>query len=58
MKDNYSRQNEIIHKDIYVDDCMSGEDNYDLAYETTDGLKIVSNKGAFNLKGFTSSSFD
>ena len=58
MKDNYSRQNEIIQEDIYLDDCMSGEDNYDLAYETTDGLKIVLNKGGFNLKGFTFSGFD
>ena len=49
MKDSYSRQHEIIQDDIYIDDCMSGEDNYDLAYETTDGLKIVLNKSGFNL---------
>ena len=58
MKGSYPRQNEIIHKDIYVDDCMSGEDNYDLVCEITDGLKLVLNKGGFDLKGFTFSFFD
>ena len=38
VKDSYSRQHEIIQDDIYVDDCMSGEDNYELACETKAAL--------------------
>ena len=30
MKANFPRQNEIINKDIYVDDCIRGEDTHDL----------------------------
>ena len=26
QKNRYSRQNEIVNEDIYVDDCLSGED--------------------------------
>ena len=58
QKDKYPRQNEVISKDIYVDDCLSGEDSYDVARETTDKLEIVLNKGGFRLKGVTFSGFD
>ena len=57
MKEGYPRQNEMIHNDIYVDDCMSGEDSYDAVWETTDALKLVLNKGGFDVKGFTFSGF-
>ena len=57
MKEDYPRQNEMIHNDIYVDDCMSGEDSYDAVCETTDALKLVLNKGGFDLKRFTFSGF-
>ena len=45
MKDKYPRQNEIINGDIYVDDCLSGEKTLEGAYDTTDSLKLVLNKG-------------
>ena len=52
MKEGYPRQNEMIHDDIYVDDCMSGEDRYDAVCETTDALKLVLNKGGSPFPGF------
>ena len=58
LKNEYPRQNEIINSDIYVDDCLSGEDTNELTRETTDGLKLVLNKGGFDLKGFTFSGFN
>ena len=33
MKANFPRENEIIDNDIYVDDCISGEDTHDLMRE-------------------------
>ena len=51
LKDEYPRENEIINKDIYVDDCLSGENSLDKVRETTDNLKLVLNKGGFCLKG-------
>ena len=41
MEANFPRQNKIINKNIYVDDCISDEDTHDLMCETTDGLKLV-----------------
>ena len=42
MKENNPGQNEIIHNDVYVDDCMmSGGDSHDAVCEITDGLKLV-----------------
>ena len=38
----------IIHRDIYVDDCLTGQ-NSDISYQ----LRIVLKNGGFNLKGFT-----
>ena len=58
MKENYPRQNEIIHNDVYVDDCTRGGDSHDAVREITDGLKLVLSKGGFDLKGFTFSGFD
>ena len=52
MKEGYPRQNEMIHNDIYVDDCTSGEDSYDAVCGTTDALKLVLNKGGFTFSGF------
>ena len=57
-KEAYPRQYEIIHKDVYVDDCLSGEKTYEEAKEVTDGLQIVLNKGGFRLKGITFSGYD
>ena len=58
LKDEFPRENEIINKDIYVDDCLSGENLLDKVRETTDNLKLVLNKGGFCLKGLTFSGID
>ena len=58
QKNGYPRQNEIVNEDIYVDDCLSGEDLYDISRDTTDGLEIMLNKGGFHLKGITFSEYD
>ena len=58
QKDKYPRQYEIVNQDIYVDDCLSGEDSYEACRETTDGLEILLNKGGFRLKGVTFSGFE
>ena len=50
-KEAYPRQYEIIHKDVYMDDCLSGEKTYEEAKEVTDGLQIVS-KGWILPKGY------
>ena len=48
---------EIIHKDIYVDDCLSGSSTETLAFKLSDELQIVVNIGGFSLKGFTFSGY-
>ena len=58
QRTEYPRQNEVISRDIYVDDCLSREDTFEIAREVTDGLEIVLNRGGFRLKGITFSGFD
>ena len=48
----------MISKDVYVDDCLSGEESFEDAKEVTDKLEIVLNRGGFRLKGITFSGFD
>ena len=47
----YPEVNEIVHKDLYVDDCLSGEKSLMLAKQRADELEIVLNRGGFSLKG-------
>ena len=49
---------EIIHKDVYVDDCISDENCPEDVRTTTDDLKLVLNRGGFCLKGVTISGAD
>ncbi|XP_066911403.1 uncharacterized protein [Clytia hemisphaerica] len=56
-KDQYLRVNEVVF-DVYVDDCISGEDSLQEAMETADSLEIVVKKSGFRLKGFTFSGSD
>ena len=53
QKDAYPRQAEIVNDDFYVDDCVSGEDNYEVAKHVTDDLAHVLGKAGFLLKGVT-----
>ena len=41
MRDKYERVCEIVHKDIYVDDCISGECSLESVTKTTDEMKII-----------------
>ena len=47
----------MIHKDIYVDDFLSGSSTETSALKLSDELQIVVNRGGFSLKVFTSSSY-
>ena len=58
MKNEYPRQNEIISQDVYVDDCLSGENTLNQVYKTTDVLKAVLIKGGFDIKPVTISGCD
>ena len=58
MEEGHPRVCEIIHKDIYVDDCISGENCPEGIRTTTDDLKLVLNRGGFCLKGVTISGAD
>ena len=44
-KEKYPEVNEMVNKDVYVDDCMSGESSIEKSYQKADDLGIVQNKG-------------
>ena len=52
-KEKYPEVNEMVNKDVYVDDCMSRESSIEKSYQKADDLEIVLIKGGFTLKGFT-----
>ena len=52
-KDEYPEIKPIVDRDIYVDDCLSGEATTELAYQRADELDLVLKRGGFHLKGFT-----
>ena len=56
MKSQYPDASGVVNNDIYIDDCMSGKNNWSEAMSITDDLKIVLARGGFALKGFTFSS--
>ena len=58
MEEGHERVCEIIHNDIYVDDCISDENCPEDVRTTTDGLKLVLSRGGFSLKGGTMSGSD
>ena len=58
MEEGHPTVYEIIHKDIYVDDCISGENCPEDVRTTTDDPKLVLNRGGFCLKGVTISGAD
>ena len=57
-KEEYPEVNEIVRRDVYVDDCLSGERSEDLAMLRSDQLEIVLNRGGFALKGISFSGKD
>ena len=58
FKDEFPRINEIVNKDVYVDDCMSGEPTETFSFQRADELSLVLMHGGFRLKGFTFSGSD
>ena len=53
FKTQYPEVNQIVQRDIYVDDCLSGETSNELAFQRADELTLVLKRGGFGLKGFT-----
>ena len=56
--DKYPRAYEIVNKDIYVDDCISGSADEALGLQDTDELQLSVGTGGFDWKGFTVSGRD
>ena len=56
--DVYPEVYEMVSRDVYVDDCISGERTEELAYKRADELEIVLNKCSFTLKGMAFSGRD
>ena len=54
----YPRAADVINKDLYVDDCASGEHSQEERNRITDNLKLAPEKGGFSLKGYTFSGFN
>ena len=57
-KDEYPQIKEMICRDIYVDDCISGAQSTKYAVSTADQLETILNKGGFSLKGIAYSGKD
>ena len=53
LKNEYPEVHQIVTKDIYVDDCLTGESSNELLHQRADELSLVLMKGGFSLKGFT-----
>ena len=58
MKDEYPMAYDIILNDVYVDDCISGEDSIEERNTATDQVKLSVGKAGFTLKGITFSGED
>ena len=56
--EEYPEINQIVQRDIYVDDCLSGEESMKKAMLRADQLELVLNRGGFSLKGVTFSGTD
>ena len=57
-KDEFPEVDHIVNFDLYVDDCMSGEEDLKTAMERADQMDISLGRGGFGLKGFTFSGSD
>ena len=57
-RSQYPEVDKIVKEDIYVDDCITGEDERDCAHTRADELELVLNKGGFGLKGVSFSGKD
>ena len=57
-KDKFPEAYEIVHKDTYMDDIMSGCQSIEMADQRADEMEIMLSRGGFSLKGFTMSGRD
>ena len=53
FKSDYPEVYEVIHKDLYVDDCMSGEHSMEQMAKMMKNLEFVLNQIGWTLKGYT-----
>ena len=53
QKEKYPRAYEIATAEVYVDDCLSGENTIDQAHQTADELQSSLSNGGLYWKGFT-----
>ena len=53
FKEDYPEVYEVIMKDYYVDDCLSGEPTDQQANQRMDELELVLNQTGITLKGFS-----
>lgn len=51
LEEDYPEVKQIIHKDAYVDDVITGEVDNVTAHIRADQLELVLNQGGFKLKG-------
>ena len=58
LHDKYPLAYDVVMRDVYVDDCISGEDTEEERDATTNQLSQCLPHGGFTLKGFTFSGED
>ena len=51
--EKYPEVSEILHQDVYVDDCITGEESVEKAIIRSKEIEHVVNQGGFQLKGIT-----
>ena len=56
--EEYPEVYEIVHRDIYVDDCITGASSKEFAHQRADQIEVVMNHGGFKLKGVSFSGDD
>ena len=57
-KEEYPEAENIIQRDIYVDDCITGDSCKESALIKADQLELILNRGGFQLKGVSFSGDD
>ena len=57
-KEKFPKAYDVITKDFYVDDCLSGAENVEAAHQLADQLTSSIAPGGFLLKGFIFSGQD
>ena len=53
FKEKYPEVQRIIHEDVYVDDCVTGEETTEVAHTRFQELESIIHPGGFRLKGIT-----